>query len=149
MIHITTAPTQPYHKSTWCYHLLRYTHNVKQLTHNLEKHWFMLSLRVFWVMWSRNIKLIPEKLQENRPRGWRNYPKTCNPCSQQQLTHVVFINGQRQDFDKFQHAASGVSFVTSLSIKVLLHRKPASTRTFCDTCHAQGNDKTNILCIML
>jgi len=50
----------------------------------------MLSLRVFRVMWSRNIKLIPEKLQENQPRGSRNYPKTCEPCSQHQLTHVVF-----------------------------------------------------------
>jgi len=67
-----------------------HTNNVKQLTNNLEKHRSVLSLRIFKVIWSRNTKLIPEKLHEYQQRGPRNYPKTFDPCAQHQLTHVVF-----------------------------------------------------------
>jgi hypothetical protein len=83
MIHIITTPTQPYHKSKWCCHLLRHTQTMWSSWHitwrNNDLCW---AWEFFWVRCSGNIKLIPVKLHEYQPRGLRNYPKNVWPlCS--------------------------------------------------------------------
>lgn len=40
---------------------------------------------------------------------------------------------------------TGVSFIVSLGMVALLHTMPASTRTYCDSCYAQGQGRRDTL----
>jgi len=70
-------------------------------------------------------------------------PRCAKALQNHQYIHISTSN-KKADLVKIS-IQQGVSFAASLSMPALLHRKPTSARTTCDSCCALGQDTRTLL----